>query len=111
MNNNRDMFYNSFGYQGNMPIQFMPIPNNMMQNNPMMYQNTFIPYNTQYNTGYDNNTNNSSMYNPINDINKRLTKLETNVNKLAQRVTRLENSTNNTTNIYNNDPDTNLYML
>lgn len=110
MNNNRDMFYNSFGYQGNMPIQFMPIPNNMMQNNPMMYQNTFIPYNTQYNTGYDNN-NNSSMYNPINDINKRLTKLETNVNKLAQRVTRLESSTNNTTNIYNNDPDTNLYML
>ncbi len=109
MNNNRDMFYNSFGYQGNMPIQFMPIPNNMMQNNPMMYQNTFIPYNTQYNTGYDNN--NSSMYNPINDINKRLTKLETNVNKLAQRVTRLESSTNNTTNIYNNDPDTNLYML
>lgn len=78
--NNRDMFYNSYGFQSSMPM------------NPM------IP---QYNLGYNN-------YNPISDIDNRLTKIEKQINRLNQRVTRLESLNN--TNIYN-EPDSNIYML
>lgn len=85
--NNRDMFYNSYGYQSNIPFQMMPkmIDTNMA--NQMNYPN---------------------IYNPINDINNRITKLEDKINKLNQRLTRLETANNN---IYNNEPDSNLYML
>lgn len=82
--NNRDMFYNSYGFQGTMPI------------NPMMAQ-----YNPGYNAQYNS-------YNPINDIDNRLAKIEKQINRLNQRVTRLESPNN--TNIYN-EPDSNLYML
>ncbi len=86
--NNRDMFYNSYGFQGTIPM------------NPMMPQ-----YNPGYNTGYNSQYNN---YNPISDIDNRLTKIEKQINRLNQRVTRLESP--NSTNIYN-EPDSNLYML
>lgn len=86
--NNRDMFYNSYGFQGTIPM------------NPMMPQ-----YNLGYNTGYNSQYNN---YNPISDIDNRLTKIEKQINRLNQRVTRLESP--NSTNIYN-EPDSNLYML
>lgn len=86
--NNRDMFYNSYGFQGTMPMS------------PMMPQ-----YNQQYNPGYNSQYNN---YNPISDIDNRITKIEKQINRLNQRVTRLESSNN--TNIYN-EPDSNLYML
>lgn len=86
--NNRDMFYNSYGFQGTMPMS------------PMMPQ-----YNQQYNPGYNQGYNN---YNPISDIDNRITKIEKQINRLNQRVTRLESSNN--TNIYN-EPDSNLYML
>ena len=86
--NNRDMFYNSYGFQGTMPMS------------PMMPQ-----YNPGYNQGYNSQYNN---YNPISDIDNRITKIEKQINRLNQRVTRLESSNN--TNIYN-EPDSNLYML
>lgn len=86
--NNRDMFYNSYGFQGTIPM------------NPMMPQ-----YNPGYNTGYNSQYNN---YNPISDIDNRLTKIEKQINRLNQRVTRLESP--NSANIYN-EPDSNLYML
>lgn len=86
--NNRDMFYNSYGFQGTMPMS------------PMMPQ-----YNQQYNPGYNQGYNN---YYPISDIDNRITKIEKQINRLNQRVTRLESSNN--TNIYN-EPDSNLYML
>lgn len=86
--NNRDMFYNSYGFQGTIPF------------NPMMPQ-----YNQQYNPGYNSQYNN---YNPISDIDNRITKMEKQINRLNQRVTRLEST--NSTNIYN-EPDSNLYML
>lgn len=86
--NNRDMFYNSYGFQGTIPM------------NPMIPQ-----YNPGYNQGYNSQYNN---YNPISDIDNRLTKIEKQINRLNQRVTRLESP--NSTNIYN-EPDSNLYML
>ena len=86
--NNRDMFYNSYGFQGTIPF------------NPMMPQ-----YNPGYNPGYNSQYNN---YNPISDIDNRITKIEKQINRLNQRVTRLEST--NSTNIYN-EPDSNLYML
>lgn len=82
---NRDMFYNSYGYQSNIPFQIMPNMNDINMIN-------------QFN-------------NPINDLNNRITNLENKITKLNQRITRLETSNNTTTNIYNNEPDTNLYML
>ena len=47
--NNRDMFYNSYGFQGTIPM------------NPMMPQ-----YNQQYNPGY--NTGYNSQYNNYNQF-------------------------------------------
>ena len=90
--NNRDMFYNSYGFQGTIPM------------NPMMPQ-----YNQQYNPGYNIGYNSQyNNYNPISDIDNRITKIEKQINRLNQRVTRLESP--NSTNIYN-EPDSTLYML
>ena len=67
---NRDMFYNSYGYSSGFP-------------NPQMFQpNMMFP-----------NQNNQVM-----DIDNRLTRIEKQINRLNQRVTRLE--TPNNSNIY-----------
>lgn len=79
---NRDMFYNSYGYStGNFP------------NNQMFQPNMMFP-----------NQNNSMM-----DLENRLNRIERQINRLNQRVTRLETPSSNN-NLYN-EPDNNLYML
>jgi len=68
--NNRDMFYNSYGYSSGFPMNQMFQPNMMFpnQNNQMM------------------------------DIDNRLTRIEKQINRLNQRITRLESPNNS--NIY-----------
>ena len=68
---NRDMFYNSYGYSSG-------FPNQMFQPN----MNMMFP-----------NQNNS-----YNDLENRLNRIERQINRLNQRVTRLESPNNN---IYN----------
>ena len=88
--NEREMYYNSYGYTNanpNMMGGFMP---NMMMPN-MQNNNDFF-----------------------NDINNRINRLERNVKRLDQRISRLETpygNNGNTTNIYNEQPDSSLYML
>lgn len=69
--NNRDMFYNSYGYSSGYPMNQMFQPN-------MMFPN-------QNNQTYD--------------IDNRLNRIEKQINRLNQRVTRLESPNNS--NIYN----------
>lgn len=69
--NNRDMFYNSYGYSSGFPLP------NMIYNPNMQYQNN----------------------SPFTDIDNRLTRIEKQINRLNQRITRLESPNN--TNIYN----------
>lgn len=67
---NRDMFYNSYGYSSGFPMNQMFQPNMMFPN-----QN-----------------------NQMSDLDNRLNRIERQINRLNQRVTRLE--TPNNTNIY-----------
>ena len=95
--NERDMYYNSYGYAGGMPgmmPNFMGIPfNNMM------------PFNMN-----GANSNNNS-YDPFNEINNHLNKIDRQIKRLDQRLSRLETPYGgNTTNIYN-EPDSSMYML
>lgn len=79
--NNRDMFYNTYGF-GEIP----PFNNT----NPAMNQ---IP----------NNAYNQPQFN---DLNERVNRLERQIKRLEQRLTRLE-----TPYINNNEPDNNMYMM
>lgn len=63
---NRDMFYNSYGYSSGFPNQMFP-PNMMFPN-----QN-----------------------NITNDLENRLNRIEKQINRLNQRITRLESPNNN----------------
>jgi len=63
--NNRDMFYNSYGYSTGYPNQMFP--NNMM---------------------FPNQNNQNS------DLETRLNKIERQINRLNQRITRLETPNN-----------------
>lgn len=69
--NNRDMFFNSYGYSSGIPSNQTFQPNMMfpIQNNSM------------------------------NDIDNRLNRIEKQINRLNQRITRLESPNNS--NIYN----------
>lgn len=69
--NNRDMFYNSYGYSSGYPM------------NQMFQPNLIFP-----------NQNNSMI-----DLDNKLNNIEKQINRLNQRVTRLENQNNS--NIYN----------
>ena len=68
--NNRDMFYNSYGYSSGFPINQMFQPNMNFPN-----QN-----------------------NQLADIDNRLNRIEKQINRLNQRISRLESPNNN--NIY-----------
>lgn len=102
MNDNRDMFYNSYGYSGFTPPANMP--NNMppMMNNQMPNQ-TFepMPLNSPTNT-YQNSQ--------LQDMNERISRLERQVKRLDQRLTRLETPYANTNN-QAPEPDNNMYMM
>lgn len=67
---NRDMFYNSYGYSSGFPINPIFQPNGMFPNQPYH----------------------------ITDLETRLNKIENQINKLNQRIIRLESPNNN--NIY-----------
>ncbi len=83
--NNRDMFYNSYGYAQEIPKPQMYMPNMMM-----------LPFQNQTQTINNN-------------LENRLNQIEDNIEKLHKRLTKLE-SLNNSNNVYN-EPDNNLYML
>lgn len=85
--NNRDMYYNSYGYGGYMPIQEQP---------NMFPQQIGIPQNS-YSKGQ------------LNDMTERINRLERQVKRLDQRLTRLETPYAN--NIINNEPDNNMYIM
>jgi len=70
MNNNRDMFYNSYGYSSGYPMNQMFQPNMMFPNQNVLGM----------------------------DIENRLNRIEKQINRLNQRVTRLESPNNS--NIY-----------
>ena len=78
---NRDMFYNSYGYSSGYPTNQMMLPNMM----------------------FPNQNNNYGI-----DLENRLNRIEKQINRLNQRVTRLESSNNSNT---YTEPDNNLYML
>ena len=63
--NNRDMFYNSYGYSSGFP-------------NQMFQPNMMFP----------------TQNNQVNDLESRLNRIERQINRLNQRVTRLESPTN-----------------
>ena len=79
---NRDMFYNSYGYSSGYPMGM----------GQMFQPNMMFP-----------NQNNQVM-----DIDNRINKIENQINILNQRITRLESPNNY--NLYT-EPDNNLYML
>ena len=91
----RDMYYGGYGYSG-----FTPMPNMGGQ----------IP-----NVGYDqisSNSSNNYTNSQFNDIIDRVERLERRVRRLDQRLTRLETPyANNNSNLYNNEPDNNMYMM
>lgn len=99
----RDMYYGSYGYSGFNPIPGIPnqmpgiAPNQVSSMNPN--QMASIPTSTNYGTSQ------------FSDINERLSRLERQVKRLDQRLTRLETPYANTSNINNNEPDNNMYMM
>ncbi len=83
MNNDRDMYYGSYGYG------YMPIP-------PMGGNNSNNQMQPQTNL----------QQNQINDINERLNRIERQIKRLDQRLTRIE-----TPYASNNEPDNNMYIM
>lgn len=89
--NERDMYYNSYGFGG-----YSPIPSGNM--------GMLFPDN-QYQT-FTQNTYASSQFN---DMSERINRLERQVKRLDQRLTRLETPYANANN--SNEPDNNMYMM
>lgn len=100
--NERDMYYNSYGYGGftplnNMPNQMPPMMNPQMPNQQFSGMSPQMP----------NNTYQTSQFN---DMTERIGRLERQVKRLDQRLTRLETPYANTNN-FNQEPDNNMYMM
>lgn len=100
--NDRDMYYNTYGYGGftplnNMPNQIPPILNNQIPNQPFSGSQSQMPTNTYASS-------------QLNDMNDRIGRLERQVKRLDQRLTRLETPYANTNNL-NQEPDNNMYMM
>jgi len=100
--NDRDMYYNSYGYGGFTPNNIMPgtfpqMINNQIPNQPYTEMSNQIPINTYTNSQF-------------NDINERVSRLERQIKRLDQRLTRLETPYANTNN-FNVEPDNNMYMM
>lgn len=96
--NERDMYYNSYGYGGFTPMN--QIPNQMPNPNMMMQQQA------PNQMGMNNYTTNQ-----FNDINERVNRLERQIKRLDQRLTRLETPYANVNQFNNNEPDNNMYMM
>lgn len=82
MNNERDMYYGTYGY-GYMPMAGMTgnIPTNQMKPDINYQQNN------------------------LNDLTERINRLERQIKRLDQRLTRIE------TPYSNNEPDNNMYIM
>ncbi len=98
-NKDRDMFYSNYGYAGMMPNQGMMMPSQgMLPNQGMMMPSQGVMPN--------------QMNNNMGNYENRISNLEKQVSRLNARVSRLEGQYGgNTTNIYNNEPDSNMYMI
>ena len=83
--NNKDMYYNAYGYGGFLPLT---TPNQNIQ----MPTNSYIP-------------------SQLTDMNERINRLERQIKRMEQRLTRLETPYANTNQPYNNEPDNNMYMM
>lgn len=98
----RDMFYNSYGYGGFSPMTTMPGQLVPMMNQPYQTSTTMPSLNQMPNNTYTNSQ--------FNDMNERINRLERQVKRLDQRLTRLETPYANT-NMLNTEPDNNMYMM
>lgn len=87
MNDDRDMYYNTYGYSSVFPNPMNPMINN--QNMPMPYMNQ------------------------NNELENRLSRMERQIKRLDQRVSRLENPTGYNQTNYNQytEPDNSMYMM
>lgn len=97
MMNDRDMYYNSYGYGGFVPNNGMPIP--MQPGYAIPMQNQSMPSQSTYSNGQ------------LNDMNERMSRLERQVKRLEQRLTRLETPYANSNNFQSQEPDNNMYMM
>lgn len=98
----RDMYYNAYGYGGftplnNIPGGFPQMMNNQMPNQAYTGMGSQMPNNTYANSQF-------------NDMNERVSRLERQVKRLDQRLTRLETPYANTNN-FSQEPDNNMYMM
>lgn len=100
--NDRDMFYNSYGYGGYAPFNGMG--SGMM---PGMSEMSGSGMNSM-SGGMGMNTYANSQFN---DMNERVSRLERQVKRLEQRITRLETPYANSNNFMNSEPDNNMYMM
>ncbi len=89
--NERDMYYNSYGFGG-----YSPLPSFDMG----------MPYPGNQNQTFATNTYTSSQFN---DMNERINRLERQVKRLDQRLIRLETPYANAN--HSNEPDNNMYMM
>ena len=97
----RDMFYNSYGYGG-----FMPMNGNSLGMVPEMVGMS----GSGMNSGMSEMVNSYSA-SQFNDINERVSRLERQVKRLEQRITRLETPYASGNSFINNEPDNNMYMM
>ena len=81
--NNKDLYYNSYGY--------IPTFNNPQSPFPQQNQLPYNPYQT----------------NQFNDVIERINRIERQIKRLDQRLSKLETQYNNK----NNEPDNNMYMM
>lgn len=101
--NDRDMFYNSYGYGGFTPSSEMGISTGFPMGMPNL---TSMPTGMQAQM-MPNNYGTSQ----FNDMNERINRLERQVKRLDQRLARIETPYANTNNLMNNEPDNNMYMM
>ena len=99
----RDMFYNSYGYGGFTPSSGMGMATGM----PVGMPNTMTMPTGMQTQMMPNNYVTSQ----FNDMNERVSRLERQVKRLDQRLTRIETPYANTNNMLNNEPDNNMYMM
>jgi peptidoglycan hydrolase CwlO-like protein len=105
--NNRDMFYS--GFYGMSPVPNMP---NQMVNPSMMTSQMPNPNLTNATTPYNNyNYENNYYNNNYANLDNKITRLENQIKSINQRLARLEAPYNSSSNTYNNEPDSNMYIM
>lgn len=101
----RDMYYGGYGYGGFTPLNNMP-----SQMSPMMTTQMPTQIPTQMSSQMPTMPTNTYANSQFNDMNERIGRLERQVKRLDQRLTRLETPYANT-NMLNQEPDNNMYMM